>query len=226
MKSQFHVIILHHSDVIMSTMASQITRRLSLNRLFRRKSRKTYELHVTGLCARNSPVTGEFPVRRASNAENASIWWRHHGEWFVSYQPPSRKSVTISCHHCRSYSYRIIHREVTVSCHHCRSDSYYIIHQVTISCHYSRNDSHHIIHHEVTVSCHQCRSDSYHTIYHEVTVSCHHCRSDPYHIIHHEVTFPCHHSWSDSLISSIVKTQFHVITVGVIRIISFVQQLI
>ena len=26
----------------------------------------------------NSPVTGEFPAQRASNAENASIWWRHH----------------------------------------------------------------------------------------------------------------------------------------------------
>ena len=23
-------------------------------------------------------VTGEFPARRASNAENVSIWWRHH----------------------------------------------------------------------------------------------------------------------------------------------------
>ena len=26
----------------------------------------------------NSPVTGEFPTQRASNAEKASIWWRHH----------------------------------------------------------------------------------------------------------------------------------------------------
>ena len=24
------------------------------------------------------PVTGEFPEQRASNAENVSIWWRHH----------------------------------------------------------------------------------------------------------------------------------------------------
>ena len=23
--------------------------------------------------------TGEFPGQRASNAENVSIWWRHHG---------------------------------------------------------------------------------------------------------------------------------------------------
>ena len=50
-----------------------------LNRLFRRKSKKTSKLRVTGLCAGNSPVTGEFPAQRASNAENVSIWWRRHG---------------------------------------------------------------------------------------------------------------------------------------------------
>ena len=38
-----------------------------------------WKLRVTGLCAENSPVTGEFPARRPSNAENVSIWWRHHG---------------------------------------------------------------------------------------------------------------------------------------------------
>ena len=26
----------------------------------------------------NSPVTGEFPAQMATNAENVSIWWRHH----------------------------------------------------------------------------------------------------------------------------------------------------
>ena len=48
-----------------------------LNRLFRRRSRKTSELRVTGLCGGNSPVTGEFRAQRASNAENVFIWWRH-----------------------------------------------------------------------------------------------------------------------------------------------------
>ena len=50
-----------------------------LNRLFGRKSKKTSKLRVTGFCAGNSPGTGEFPAQRASNAENVSIWWRHHG---------------------------------------------------------------------------------------------------------------------------------------------------
>ena len=49
-----------------------------LNRLFKRRSKKTSNLRVTGLCAGNSPVTGEFPTHRASDAENIAIWWRHH----------------------------------------------------------------------------------------------------------------------------------------------------
>ena len=40
---------------------------------------------VTGICEGNSPVTSGFPAQRASNAENVSIWWRHHG-------PTSRRS--------------------------------------------------------------------------------------------------------------------------------------
>ena len=49
-----------------------------LNRLFRRRSKKTSKLRVTGLCAGTSPGTGEFPAQMASNAENVSIWWRNH----------------------------------------------------------------------------------------------------------------------------------------------------
>ena len=52
-----------------------------LNRLFRHRSKKTQKLRVTGLCAGNSPVTGEFPAQMASRAENVSIWWRHHALW-------------------------------------------------------------------------------------------------------------------------------------------------
>ena len=65
-----------------------------LNRLFRRRSKKTLKLCVTGLYAVNSPVTSEFPAQMASNAEIVSIWWRHHAvlnvtgiihEWWKSY---------------------------------------------------------------------------------------------------------------------------------------------
>ena len=63
----------HYNNVIMSTMASQIT---SLTIVYltvysRRISKETPKLRVTGLCEGNSPVT--------SNAEKVSIWWRHHG---------------------------------------------------------------------------------------------------------------------------------------------------
>ena len=74
------VLLWYCNGVIMSTMASQIT---SLTIVYstvysRRRSKKTPKLRVTGLCEGNSPVTGEFPAQRASNAENVSIWWRHH----------------------------------------------------------------------------------------------------------------------------------------------------
>ena len=60
-----------------------------LNRLFRHKSKKTSKFRVTGLCAGNSPVTGEFSAQMASNAENVSIWWRHHANWLMPvYTPP------------------------------------------------------------------------------------------------------------------------------------------
>ena len=44
-----------------------------LNRLFRRRSKKTPKLRVNGLCEGNPPVTGGFPSQRASNTENVSI---------------------------------------------------------------------------------------------------------------------------------------------------------
>ena len=53
---------------------------LILNRLFGRRSKKTSKLRVTGLCAGNSPATGEFPAQKASYEEDVSIWWRHHDE--------------------------------------------------------------------------------------------------------------------------------------------------
>ena len=68
------------------------------NRLFRRGSKKISKLRVTGLCAGNSLVTSEFPTQRASNAENVSIWWRHHGFWWSdgnqSKRPHSKTATT------------------------------------------------------------------------------------------------------------------------------------
>ena len=78
-----------------------------LNRLFRRRSKKTSKLRVTGLCVGNSTGTGEFPGQMASNAENVSIWWCHHelksilpnGPWDVSLQFQYLKCRKLSCDH-------------------------------------------------------------------------------------------------------------------------------
>ena len=70
----------HYTDVIMGAInvSNHQPHDCLLNRLFRRRSKKTSKLRVTGLCAGNSPGTGEFPAQMASDAENVSIWWRHH----------------------------------------------------------------------------------------------------------------------------------------------------
>ena len=66
--SQGRCAVTHYSDVIMGAMAPQIT-------------------GVPMVCLtapRHWPFWGEstggrwFPSQRASNAENVSIWWRHH----------------------------------------------------------------------------------------------------------------------------------------------------
>ena len=50
-----------------------------LKRLLRRRSKKASKLRVTGLCEGNSPVAGEFPAQRASNAENDDVIMNFHG---------------------------------------------------------------------------------------------------------------------------------------------------
>ena len=59
----FYPMKYHYNDVILSAMACEITSLTiaALNRLFGCRSNKTSKLRVTSLCARNSPVTGEFP---------------------------------------------------------------------------------------------------------------------------------------------------------------------
>ena len=61
-----------HYDVIIGTMASQITS-LMINLL-----KENIKPPRHWLWAGKSPGTGEFPAQMASYAENVSIWWRHH----------------------------------------------------------------------------------------------------------------------------------------------------
>ena len=69
-----------YNDVIMSTMASQITSLTTVyltvySRADQRKHQSSASLaFVRGI----HRWSGEFPAQRASNAENVSIRWRHH----------------------------------------------------------------------------------------------------------------------------------------------------
>ena len=67
----------------MGAMADQITSLTIVDSTVHSDADKKSKLRVTGLCAVNSPVTGEFPAQMASNAENVSIGWRHHIMTFV-----------------------------------------------------------------------------------------------------------------------------------------------
>ena len=85
-----------------------------LNPLFKRWSKKTSKLRVTGLCTWSPPVTGEFPAQMASNAKNVSIWWRHHaqtrlgaGVFFLNFPCYVLIFIIIIVilHHCHNYEF-------------------------------------------------------------------------------------------------------------------------
>ena len=70
----------HYNDVIMDTIGSQITSpTIVYSTIYsdadQRKHQSSASLAFEG---GNSPRTGEFPEQMVSNAENVSIWWRHH----------------------------------------------------------------------------------------------------------------------------------------------------
>ena len=88
----------HYSDVIMGTLASQITSltiaystvyswcvilifvcTASIHFQTQIKENIKALCHWPLFCAGNPLVTGEFPAQMASNAENVSIWWCYHG---------------------------------------------------------------------------------------------------------------------------------------------------
>ena len=56
----------------MGAMASPASR-LFTQPFIQAQVKETSKLRVAGLCAGNSPVTGEFPVQMASYAENVPI---------------------------------------------------------------------------------------------------------------------------------------------------------
>ena len=103
-KSCNHISVLrlrdHYSDVIMGAMASEITSLpIVYFTVYSDADQRTIKLRVTGLCAGNSTVTGEFPAQKASNAENVYIWWHHHMKriWL--------EPIYMVCHHRHAPKY-------------------------------------------------------------------------------------------------------------------------
>ena len=105
------VVLRHYSDVIMSMKASQITGVSIVYSIICSDvdQRKHQRSALMALCVGNSPVTGEFPAQRTSNAEQASIWWRHHGtmkvwtKWQVCFVITTQYTSLSAHFHCPIY---------------------------------------------------------------------------------------------------------------------------
>ena len=67
------LVIVHYSDVIVGAMTSQIT----ASRLFTQPFIQA-QIKENIKAPRHWPLCGEFTAQMASNADNVSIWWRHH----------------------------------------------------------------------------------------------------------------------------------------------------
>ena len=71
----------HYSDVIMSTMASQITSlTIVYSSVYSGSDQRKHQSSASLAFVRGihwGPVNS--PAQRSSNVENVSIWWRHHG---------------------------------------------------------------------------------------------------------------------------------------------------
>ena len=75
MQHQFFPAVIHNNDVIMNAIGSQITSLIIVyptvySGADQRKHERSASLAF---------VRGLFPTQTASNEENVSIWWRHHG---------------------------------------------------------------------------------------------------------------------------------------------------
>ena len=74
----------HYNDVMMTTMASQITSiTVGYSTVYSDADQRKHQNSTSLAFVWGIYRTGEFPAQIASNAENVSIWWRHHdGAWW------------------------------------------------------------------------------------------------------------------------------------------------
>ena len=70
----------HYNDVIMGAMASRITSpTIVYSNVYSDADQRKHQSSTSLALCGEFTVTGKFPAQMASNAENVSIWWRHHG---------------------------------------------------------------------------------------------------------------------------------------------------
>ena len=85
----------HYNDVIMGAIATEIT---SLTIIYSTVySDADQRKHQSSASLAFMPVSGEFPAPMASNAENVSIWWRHHAERVTDPPTPSEHCLFNVC---------------------------------------------------------------------------------------------------------------------------------
>ena len=107
----------HYNDVIMSAIGSQITSpTMVFLTIYSDTDQRKHQgqPRVTGLCAGNSPGTGEFHAQMASNAENVSIWWRHHAVVMNTFVQASIKHPPTQSQVHRNFSNFSTRKPITV----------------------------------------------------------------------------------------------------------------
>ena len=69
----------HYSDVMIDAIASQITSlTIVYSTVYSDADQRKYQSSASLAFVWGIHRAGEFPAQMASNAENVSIWWRHH----------------------------------------------------------------------------------------------------------------------------------------------------
>ena len=87
----FHFKVLHYIDVIMTTVASQITSlTIVYSIVYSGEYKRKHQSSASLAFVRGIHRDRWFPRTRASYAENVSIWWRHHDYMSDSYRGVTR----------------------------------------------------------------------------------------------------------------------------------------
>ena len=77
--------MIHYPDVIMSTIASQITSlTIVYSTVYSDADKKKYQSSASLAFVRGIHRRRRIPRTNGQYAENASIWWRHHELWWCS----------------------------------------------------------------------------------------------------------------------------------------------